>query len=83
MKSPSAIELEESARQRASRTDAARQRARVRRGDAPQRLVDADDQGARLGMDLSVADGPVARTAATPVLNLLTDPYRIKRHTFG
>lgn len=31
-------------------------------------------------MDLSVADGPVARTSAAPALNLLTDSYRIKRH---
>ncbi|CCH17015.1 hypothetical protein MILUP08_41934 [Micromonospora lupini str. Lupac 08] len=55
----------------------------MRRGDAPQRLVDAYDRRARLGVDLSVADGPVARTSAAPALNLLTDPYRIKRHASG
>ncbi|WP_018216056.1 hypothetical protein [Salinispora vitiensis] len=41
---------------------------RRRRGGAPQQLVGAYDRRARLGMDPSAADGPVARTSAALTL---------------
>lgn len=79
MKGPSAIELSgggTAARPGRTRRDNV---PWMRRGGAPQRPVARTTEMPGSGVDLSAADGPVARTPAAPTLNLLTITDRIKR----